>query len=242
MTTIKLSWTDFKNLVIAQKFQIQMLETSASYTLTAFNFSTIFRSDILKTVPASADQIDFESNFKNISNFKIKNTIEGDVEAITNTVESVYRIVAAANGSNINANVSGTLGVPVNFRVTIGVGETWYLDTLTFLLNDNANFANTGLGGQGAVTNGIQINVRTKGVVQNLTTIRNNYDLIKTFTKDVFSSVAVGLLSTDRTYRGSVEFKNRITLNEGDYVELKIQDNLTGLTGVFLDAVIWRES
>lgn len=94
------------------------------------------------------------------------------------------------------------------------------------------------------MTNGIQFNIRSNGIVQTLCVIKDNYGMIRIFTEDVFSSVAVGLLSTDRTYRGSIKFKNCVTLDGdgSDYFEMIVRDNLTGLTSMFLSGLVWRRN
>lgn len=278
MLNNKYSWTDFKNNIISKDLQILMTETDTMYYLSSPNGPVFIRCDLPKTTPKSSDQIDFENNFKNQVNPKIKLPIDGEIlNTISNTltdktqitkitgndglyqvsVDSVgrlatnanvtypevfYQDVSLINSNNSNANVNGSISSPINFRWSPTDGNVWYIENITFLINDNANFSNVGFGGLTALTNGVEINIRTKSIIQNLTVLRNNYDVIKSFKDDVFSSVASGLFSTDRIYRGSIKLQNRIVLdpNLGDYIEMRIRDNVTGLTGLFCNALVWR--
>lgn len=262
MNNNKYNWTDFKSEVSNKELQILMTETSVMYYLSAPNGPIFFRCDLPKTIPASADQLDFEANFKSLTNPKIKLPTDGETKILGNdglykvAVDSVGRLATNANvtfpeviysdvnllnGSNLNANVNGATN-NVNFRFTPAANETWYIEDLTLIINDNANFPNNGFGGLASLSNGIQINVKTKNIVTTISTLKNNYDLFRTFKEEIFSSVATGLLSTDRIFKGTISFKNRIVIDGslGDYIELKVRDNLTGLTGLYVNALIWR--
>ena len=231
----KITWADLKARISAKNMQMQYVEHSNFYVVFGLENGNAIYTHIAKTSPANADQTDFESNYKSSANTKVLDVVAAP--------ESLYQMVPATNGSNENANVNGGT-TPQTFRWSAPVGQRWNLENITFYLNDNANFSNTGFAGIGALTNGIQFNIRSNGVVQTLCVVNNNYDVIKYFIDQVFSSVATGLLSTDRTYRGSINFKNRITLDgdDGDYFEMVIRDNITGTTGVFLNGLVWRLS
>lgn len=61
---MKLSWTDFKNLVVAQSLAIICDERPAAYYLYVnLNGKNIYCS-FLKESPANSDQLDFETNYK----------------------------------------------------------------------------------------------------------------------------------------------------------------------------------
>lgn len=156
--------------------------------------------------------------------------------------EAIYQDAKALNGASENGNVLGTAITPVTFRWSAPAGQTWFLENITFLLNDNANFASGGFGGGAALSNGIIFNIRTKGTLQALTNVQNNYHIFRVFRNDTFDSTSSALLGTDRTYRGSIDFQRQIPLDGdlGDYFEMQIRDDLTGMTGVFLNGLVWR--
>lgn len=156
--------------------------------------------------------------------------------------ETIYEQIEVTRLGTSNANVAGTPAAPANFRWTPSAGAVWYLESLDLLITDNANFSNSGFGGLAQLPNGVHINIRSKGQVFRLVKLNQTYDIIKHFTADVFSSVATGLLSTDRIYRGGLRLQNRIAIDPalGDYVELQVRDNLTGLTGLYLSGKVWR--
>ncbi len=240
---ITIPWSNFKQLIDAGAlFAYQ--ENDLYYELTLFVGSILYECKVDKTNPKNSIQNVFETSYISlaVSSIKSTNDINGNVNANVTFPEVIYQLVDLANGSNINMAVSGTLGSPVVFRFNAPSTQTWYIDELTILINDNANFPNNGFGALTALTNGLIIRYRSKGQVYTFCNLKDNYGIIRTFDENVFSSVASGLLSTDRTYRGSKNLRNRIPLqgSTSDYIEVVVQDNLTGLTGLYLSALVWR--
>lgn len=67
----KHSWTNFKNLCKANSLTILMEEKESYYLLLAENGPVKYRCDLSKETPVSADQLDFETNFKSNTNKKV---------------------------------------------------------------------------------------------------------------------------------------------------------------------------
>lgn len=97
-------WTNFKTLVYNQDLFIRMDERDACYYLTALDGPITHRCDIVKTDPASADQLDFETNYKASVNKKF-------TQADTDGAE-IVRIKAAKKGWSFWA-------VPIEFTTCL---------------------------------------------------------------------------------------------------------------------------
>jgi len=155
--------------------------------------------------------------------------------------EAEYQIVNVLNAGSKTMNVNGTLGAPVNFLFT-PAGQTFYLETLSIFLSDNANFSPTGFGAIAALTNGILVEYQSKGVLYTLCTIRDNADIFNVFSEPNFSQSIAGLLSTAAYLTGNRKLQQRIALDPafGDFVRVRVRDNLTGLTALSMRVSAWR--
>lgn len=156
--------------------------------------------------------------------------------------ETVYVKTALLNGSSKAANISGSVGTPVSFKYTPAT-NVYYLEQLSLVIEDQGDFLPTNLGALAALTNGIQINVKSKGQVFTLGTIKDNADIYGLFTEAPASqSIAVLLQSNRNSYWAGWRLQNRITLDPalGDYVEISVRDNLTGLNTLNFYASLWR--
>lgn len=67
----KYSWTDFKNICKNNFLTILMEEKSSYYLLLAQNGPALYRCDLQKEIVPSAEQIDFETNYKSNCNKKV---------------------------------------------------------------------------------------------------------------------------------------------------------------------------
>lgn len=155
--------------------------------------------------------------------------------------EAVYSIVNLLNGTSPNMNVNGS-GTPVTFQYSPPTGQTWYIENLAIFIADNANFPTGGFGGIGALANGLIIEFQSKGVLYTFSNIQNNGGILNTFSNHSISEVVSGLLTTDAFLMGSVDFQQRIALDQtfGDFFRVRVRDNLTGLTSLMMRVKVWR--
>jgi len=63
---MNIPWTSFKEVVTAKQLSIHYIDTYDSYYLTAYDNRFEIRCQIPKVSPASSDQSDFETNYKNL--------------------------------------------------------------------------------------------------------------------------------------------------------------------------------
>lgn len=236
---ITLPWVNCRAFLDAG-VRFAYVQTTLYYEITFYVGSVLYESKVDITTPKNSTQTLFETTYIPLASSQV--ITKSETDAVVVTPDVIYQLANLADNGVTNAAVSATLGAPRNFRWSPPAGQTWYIESLTILVNDNASFPNNGFGAVAALVNGVQINLQSKGQVTSVLNLQNNYDIIKSFTNDSFSSVSTALLSTDRTYRGTLSFDNRITLrgDASDYIELKVRDNLSQLTGLFLTAKVWR--
>ena len=65
---MKITWTEFKNIVDSERLGIRYLDLNNSYFLKASVIAFDIKCVIKKTDPANIDQTDFENNYKSSSN------------------------------------------------------------------------------------------------------------------------------------------------------------------------------
>jgi hypothetical protein len=86
-TALPIGWADFKNVAISRDISIQYLETSTNYYLLAIDWHFSVRCDFQKTDPPSADQLDFETNFKATCNGEQRNLVTTQEEKNDKTLK-----------------------------------------------------------------------------------------------------------------------------------------------------------
>jgi hypothetical protein len=73
---ISVSWEQLKNIAIEKTIGLQYTEDSYSYKVFCSEGSVIYMFDMIKSDPASVEQEDFETNYKETSNQPNKQAIE----------------------------------------------------------------------------------------------------------------------------------------------------------------------
>lgn len=154
--------------------------------------------------------------------------------------EAVYVISNLLNGSSKAMNVNGAT-TPVTFQY-LASGTTYYLESVSFFLADNAAFDSGGFGALAALTNGVVIEYQSKGVLYTLTNLQTNGDLLTTMGDATFGSIQSGLLGTDAYITGTSRIQQRIALDPafGDFIRARVRDNITGLTTFNIRVKVWR--
>jgi len=170
-----------------------------------------------------------------------------EVNANLNPVLSsnvMYKDILLANAGSVEMNVNGS-GTNVNFDFTPATGSTFYLETLGIIIIDNGLMTNTNFGAiTGSLNQGIQLLIRSQGTEYEETIIKDNTDLLLTFTGGVGGGMpgATGFMNTDDFFNGKMTFERPIKLdgNQGDYIRIKVRDNLATLDMFRSIAHIWR--
>ncbi len=155
------------------------------------------------------------------------------VNANVNFPEAVYVMPFALDGASPNMNVNGS-STNKNFRYSPAAGTTFYLEKIALTITDKSTLDYNRFGDIGALANGLQINVKSKGTVYTLANLQSNQDIWSFFCESPHENAA--------SYTGFMRIQNRTALdgNFGDYVELKVRDNLTGLNALKSMITAWR--
>ncbi len=168
--------------------------------------------------------------------FMIITNIVGNVITLDRPIGSVLSIGNAVDVVLTNLNVNGSLNSPVIFKIsppTGTEGPLWQLTRLLISITDATTMDDGKFGGGIALTNGVNLRiVKGDGTIQNLTNWKNNGD----FALDMFD-----VTYTDKAPAGQYGLRGRWTFTkaqfiveldgtQGDYLELRVQDNLTDLS------------
>lgn len=135
------------------------------------------------------------------------------------------------NGSSSDMAVNGST-TNVTFDAGPGAGIIWYIFEIGFSIDDSGN--NT-LGSFGAIatglTNGLTINQVINSTTYEFTVIKNNLDIVETFTDHYIRGVANSFLNSTNFFSGKVELREPVTLvgDDGDTIDTIVKDNLTGV-------------
>lgn len=142
---------------------------------------------------------------------------------------------SVGNGSgtkDLNGNYSVT---PQSFKMIVPAGVTYVVNQFTVHIGDNGTFSVDQFGSMAALANGCLMNMQINGIVYSLldnTAIKNNGNF---FHFSAATDLIVAFSGTGNllqsTFTGA-DFGCVAMLNGdlGDYLEIIIQDNLTGLT------------
>lgn len=155
--------------------------------------------------------------------------------------ETIYKKEALLNSTSKAMNVNGSSS-NVSFKFTPST-DVYYLEQLSLLIEDQGDFLPSNFGALAVLTNGLQINIKSKGQTFTIATLKDNADIYGIFTEAPASqSISVLLQSNRNSYWAGWRLQNRIALDPalGDYVEFLVKDNLTGLNTLNAYASVWR--
>ena len=167
------------------------------------------------------------------------------VDAQTSSIPSnniIMSMHSLLNGSSNNMVVDGSV-TPVSFKHIVTIDSV--IELITLYISDTGNMSETAFGAiTGGLTTGIKIKIQSAGVVYDLVTCKNNIDLILSFSDNkVVKQSAAGFMAKDDLFLGSLFTKKEIKLYvaNNDYVEIIINDDLTGLDQMRASTVLIRE-
>ena len=182
-------------------------------------------------------------NAGNVAEVTIDNRLKTTtaVSAVPETPVT-YKSVDLMNGGDPDMAVNGS-GTPVEFDFTPGSGEVWYVESITFIINDNGNSGPLDYGSIAAgLTNGFQLEVKSAGDVSTISNMKNNIEIAQVFHSQAWTPTA-GFMNGENVFVGSLDFMHPFILAEstGDYLKGIVNDNLTGLNFQRVRLKIWRE-
>jgi hypothetical protein len=126
MTTINLNWPDFKSFVDQRSVSIQWLDIDGNYYLYAYDGPFSAACLIPKNTPASANQTDFENNYKTAGNISPNFNVTTQFE-LNNKDLKLARGMATVDGTGkaiVTLKVPGAFGSGDGRYVAGGYGMT----------------------------------------------------------------------------------------------------------------------
>lgn len=145
------------------------------------------------------------------------------------------------NGASDNLIVNGSV-TPVNFDFTPASGETWYLEGLQLVFSDSAAQTPAEFANLTALTNGVDVLVRTNGTEYTLTNLKNNSQVLQFFHDNKIIHLGSSNFFNVDGFTGDIHFPIPMTLQNStsDYVRVQIRDNLTGMDYFTIRVTLWR--
>lgn len=167
--------------------------------------------------------------------------IAGTTITLNQPLDNAYLIGDAFELATVDMNVTGTLGAPISYTVAPEAGDIWHIVRLNIEMTHTSAGDNGLFGDLAALTNGVVVRVYKGGLglYRTVTNWRTNSDMVTDFYNVTYAarSGGGGAFGTNGQFSilnsGSI-----IVLNgdDGDLMEILIQDDLSGLNSYVIKA------
>lgn len=165
--------------------------------------------------------------------FDIISTVPDTSITINRPIDNDYTTSATLEKVDINMNVVGTLASPVIYKLKPPGGENsevWHINRILISITDNAVMDDEQFGGSGALTNGVILR-EVRDATTTWSMWKANKDLVEDMHDVTYAPKApagfYGLRGRFTFEKASVVA--RLDGANGDYMDILIQDNLSGL-------------
>jgi len=159
------------------------------------------------------------------------------------SVPIIPRIKFLLDGASDDMSVDGSV-TPVDFEFAPGPGEVFYLEFITFGLDDTGNTDPDKYGAiAGGLTNGTQVILDQNTTEYEIVNLQNNGDIITSFNFAVAQFESGGFGNFSKGFVAKMVFATNITLkgDDNDKVIVRVRDDLSGLTWHRSSIQIWEE-
>lgn len=153
-----------------------------------------------------------------------------------------YKVVNLLNGSSPDMDVNGS-STPVEFTFHPGTDETWYVERITFIIDDSGSSDPNDYGAiTGSLSNGCLLEIKSNGATIEQANLKNNIGIALSFAEETFVNTTGFMANTD-IYRGSIKYLHPYAIKDStsDFVKMTIRDNITGLNFQQVQILLWRE-
>jgi len=192
-----------------------------------------FECRLYKLPSVTTDLDDYEDNYQ----------ANADGVDIRTYNKIIYELVDLENAGSNAMNVDGT-SPNISFKYIPAAGEVRYLDSIIFFLLDPGTMAHNVFGALGsALTTGLKIKVKVGGTEYTNKDIVDNVDVLMAFPNVVNTGQsATAFLNEEDYFFGSWLFSKPLKLegDDGDLVKIIIRDDLTGISRMRSQALIYR--
>jgi len=158
--------------------------------------------------------------------------IVGNIITLDSPIDKTYPIGATVDEVIINMAVSGTLGAPQSFKLAPPTGKVIYVTSMIIHITHSTAADDSNFGDIAALTNGVVVRGRVGGNYGTLANWKDNKDIkLNAYTLDYTDKAGGGTFSTsaDGRLKERTGTVRRLDGDNSDYMEVLIQDDLTGL-------------
>ena len=131
----------------------------------------------------------------------------------------------------------GTLAVPISHIIKPHIGQVWHIERVILSMTHTSAAADSTFGDITALTNGVVVRAFINGQYGTFTVWKNNRDIrLDMYDMEYTDKAGPSLFGTHA--RGSfnrIGVTVRLDGDEGDYLEVLVQDNLQGLSSLLIN-------
>jgi len=152
-----------------------------------------------------------------------------------------YRVQALVDGTSKDQVVDGSV-TPVEFDYA-PASDISYVESIIFIIDDNGNVPPDKYAGRAtALANGTQVLVQSQGTEYEISNLQDNSDISAAFVRSGFSAGG-GWMASANLYFGELVFFIPMILNfsDGDYVRIKVRDDISKLNYQLGYVKFWRQ-
>jgi len=253
MAQMKVTWLQLKTVANTKpNLSIQVYDLDDHYFCFVVDGSFTLSHTLSKFNAAeSADVLDLETNYiatglanKQVDTKQIRGgtdlTLIGNIGDRLKVETSVPSFTALYQPEYFLDSVGGTVDMdvdassaPINYSITVPVGEMWYLTSLDILMIDKGSLDPKDFGAiDDGLSNGVEISANINAINHVMFNIKNNMDLSLLFNNMNNNDGANnedGWLDSKDKFISKKEFFPFVKLAEGDSITVKLQDDLKGL-------------
>jgi hypothetical protein len=164
--------------------------------------------------------------------------VSGSVITLNRPIDNSYDIGDNVISIDYDMNKSGSLASPISFKLPLLTNQRFQITRLIITMLDSTEMDDGKFGGISVLTNGVVVRTNINGVNRTLTHWQSNNDIrndmydVEYLPKAPAGQYALG----GRWHLTRAEFIADIDGKTGDYIEVLIQDDLTGLDSFSIKA------
>jgi len=167
--------------------------------------------------------------------------IAGAVITLNQPLDNAYLIGDSVALATVDMSVLGTLGAPVSYVVAPNAGDIWHLVRINIEMTHTSAGDNGLFGNLAALTNGVILRVFNggTGLYSTVTNWRSNSDMVTDFYNVTYAARSGGGGAFGTNGQFSILNSGSIIVldgDNGDFMEVLIQDDLTGLSTYVIKA------
>jgi len=159
--------------------------------------------------------------------------LSGDVQTTPGELSDIFNVIAKDSGSSPDMNIDGS-STPVNFRIEADANKDTFVNEIRFSGQDKGIMFGKFFAINSGLTNGVEVTIKSNDNTRILPLLKNTDDLKHRFSIPVTNFGLDFQASTDdlvaaRVFSNPFVLKKQGTFGTDDFIQIKIQDDLTGM-------------